>query len=147
MNTYKLSNTIKKDLLEESKWMHYDTIKCQKLSFAFLNKLFSTYHASWCWKTYCCKGEDFNCSSDGWNSYEDCCSEEESIERNRREYDSIRKELKQYLSRKKIGHRSIFVAENKQCVVVVIPMRDLDPLRPSDTWLYFDKTHPFNIDK
>ena len=63
MNTYKLGNLIKKDLLKHFK---NSQIHKQRFSFSCLKKLCETYAIQeYVTNSYCCRGED------------DCCWEEE----------------------------------------------------------------------
>ena len=141
MNTYKLSNSIKRDLLNQDRWIHYDSIKKQRFSFAFLNALFSRYCAYYASLTYCCKGEDFNCCDEGYCSDEYHIGNDEILKCNKHMYDSVKKDMNRFFSHKKIGKRHVFVAANERYITVMIPMRDVTYY---DILVEFDKTKPIN---
>lgn len=142
MNTYKLSNIIKREMLNDNKWRHYTNMKKQKFSFTFLRDLCSKYRVSeWTEFEHCCRHEDYNCWIEVHSSWM-YKKGESDIDFNNRVYSSIKRIVNSYLSKEQIGKRSTFVSENNRAIFVCIPMRDTSS--KSDHWLIFDKNRPIN---
>lgn len=138
MNTYKLSNIIKKEFLKDEH-NRYKNLKKQKFSFAYLKNLFNTYYVSeWTTFEYCCRGEDFNCWIEVNSSWMPRNLSDK--EHNAYIYKQIKYCVNKTLTEKEIGNRSIFISETKKhnCIVVCIPLRDKVKY---DQWLVFDKKH------
>ena len=133
MNTYKLSNIIKKDFLDDKR---NKAIKKQKLSFSYLRDIFNTYYCSeWTTFEYCCRGEDHNCWIDVGSSWMPRHLSDKA--HNNYIYKEIKYCINKFLDKKEIGRRSIYIAEtNRDCIVVCIPLRDKVKY---DQWLVFDK--------
>lgn len=133
MNKYKLGNIIKKNLLNSFK---NSEIRKMKFSFAYLNELCNTYPiAEFVFDHYCCRGEDDCC----WQDEERCwMSGPNTTARsiNRRIYKALKKTLK-HDSKFDICKRNVFVAEDDNCVVFSIPLRDICK---EDIVVVFDKT-------
>lgn len=142
MNTYKLSNIIKREVLDDNKKRHFHSMKKQKFSFSYLRELCLKYRVSeWCEFEYCCRHEDYNCWIEAHSSWM-YKKGESDFDFNRRIYSAIKRIVNSYLSKKQIGKRSIFVAENKKAIFVCIPMRDTQA--KGDHWLLFDKNRPID---
>jgi hypothetical protein len=137
MNTYKLSNIIKREVLNDNKFRHYTSMKKQKFSFTFLRDLCAKYRVSeWTEYEHCCRNEDYNCWIEVHSSWM-YKNGELDTDFNKRVYSSIKRIINAHLTKKQIGKRSIFVSENNRAVFVCIPMRDTSS--KSDHWLIFDK--------
>ena len=140
MDTYKLSNIIKREMLSDNKFRHYTSMKKQKFSFTFLRDLCSKYKVSeWTEFEHCCRYEDYNCWIEVHSSWMYKKGESDT-DFNKRVYSSIKRIANSHLTKKQIGKRSIFVSENKNVIFVCIPMRDTSS--KSDHWLIFDKRQP-----
>ena len=138
MNTYKLSNIVKKDFSKD-KYKRYKNITKQKFSFAYLRNLFDTYYVSeWTTFEYCCRGEDYNCWIEVGSSWMPRNLSDK--EHNDYIYKKIKHCVNKALSKKEIGNRNIFISEsvNHNCIVVCIPLRDKVKY---DQWIVFDRNH------
>lgn len=137
MNTYKLSNIIKREMLADGKQRHYASMKKQKFSFSFLKDLCSKYKiCEWTEFEYCCKHEDYNCWIEVHSSWM-YRKNESHADFNRRVYLRLKGIVNSHFTKEQIGKRSIFISENKTAIFVCIPMRDTRS--KSDHWLIFDK--------
>ena len=140
MDTYKLSNIIKRHMVHD-KWNRFKNIKKQKLSFSFLRELCEKYYVSeWTEFEHCCMGEDHNCWIEVHSSWMKHGKKWTDNEYNREVYVRIKDVINSHFNKKQIGRRSIFIADGKNSIIVCIPMRDT--IRKSDHWLVFDKAHP-----
>lgn len=140
MDTYKLSNIMKRKVLKDNQWRHYASMKKQKFSFAFLRDLCSKYRVSeWTEFEHCCRNEDYNCWIEVHSSWM-YKKNESDADFNKRVYSSVKKIVNSHLSKEQIGKRSIFISENNGAIFVCIPMRDTSS--KSDHWLIFDKNRP-----
>lgn len=139
MNTYKLSNIIKKEFVHDKK--RFGKHRAMNLSFAYLRELFDTYYVSeWTEFDYCCRGEDCNCWIDvesSWLRLRPMTDQEY----NNRIYSSIKRDINSRLSKKRIGKRKIYIAENNRVILVCIPLRDV---AKHDHYIIFDKTRPLS---
>ena len=140
MNTYKLSNIIKREVLKDNQFRHYDSMKKQKFSFAYLRELCATYKVSeWTEFEHCCKHEDYNCWIEVHSSWM-YRKNESAANFNRRVYLRLKGIVNSHFTKEQIGKRSIFISENKRAIFVCIPMRDTTS--KSDHWIIFDKNQP-----
>ena len=142
MDTYKLSNIIKRKVLNDHKWRHYTNMKRQKFSFALLRDLCSKYRVSeWTEFEYCCRNEDHNCWIEVHSSWMYKKGESDA-DFNKRVYSSIKSIVNSNLTKKQIGKRSIFISESNDAIFVCIPLRDVSK---SDHWLIFDKSRLIRV--
>lgn len=138
MTTYKLSNTVKKDMLRSVKSSKGQVNK-QKLSFAYLNDLFNTYPVvEWDIERYCCYGEDRSCWIDCESSWLSLIHKNPFC-LNREIYMSIKGTLNRTFKNKtELGKRSMFTAEivkqGRRYLNVCIPLRDKMKF---DYWIVF----------
>jgi hypothetical protein len=140
MNTYKLSNIIKREVLNDNKMRHYTNMKKQKFSFAYLKEICLKYKVSeWTEFEHCCRYEDYNCWIEVHSSWM-YIKGESAYDFNQRVYRSIKGIINSHLTKTQIGRRSIFVSENETAIFVCMPMRDTKS--KSDHWLIFDKRQP-----
>ena len=140
MDTYKLSNIIKREMIDDNKWRHFTSMKKQKFSFTFLHDLCSKYRVSeWTEFEHCCRNEDHNCWIEVHSSWMYKKGESDA-DFNKRVYSCVKKIVNAHLTKKQIGKRSIFVAEKNNAIFVCIPMRDTSS--KSDHYLIFDKERP-----
>lgn len=138
MNTYKLGNLIKKDLLKHFK---NSQIHKQKFSFSHLKKLCETYAIrEYVTDSYCCYGED------------KCCWQEENLcwlqgaypylsnkELNKKIYFGFKRFFNSQASKKqlKLFKRKVFICENDKTIWFIVPLRDICK---EDYFFVFDKT-------
>lgn len=140
MDTYKLSNIMKREMLDKNGRRHYISMKKQKFSFAYLQELCSKYRISeWAEFEHCCRHEDYNCWIEAHSSWM-YRKGESATDFNKRVYSCIKNTVNKYLTKTQIGRRSIFVSETKTAIFVCIPMRDTRT--KSDHYLIFDKRQP-----
>lgn len=139
MNTYKLSNCVKKELLKTFK---NSEIRKQKFSYGFIHSLFNKYVISeYLSYSYCCYGEDINCWVDesvcwlkcGYKNYKPST---ETL--NKHFYSVLKSSLKQRKFEKSfdIFKRNLFIGENEDVICIYIPLRDI---KKYDICLVFDK--------
>ena len=134
MNTYKLNNTMKRVLLKDYK---NNEISKKHFSFALINKLCNMYPVSeYIVNHYCCYGEDQCCWIDEESGWLTLGSPIPLSELNRRIYKYLKNFLKTKFTNLNIYSRKMFVAENNDEIVIVIPLRDL--IR-QDIVIVFDK--------
>lgn len=138
MNTYKLNNIIKKELLKK---FDNSQISKKQFSFALLNQLCNNYPIiEYIYENYCCHGEDKCCWID-----EETCWMKYSLQKdvNKTVYKRIKKGLKDKRFKNSIiniSKRNVFIGENDKVIFYCIPLRDKTKY---DIWIVFDKEHTF----
>jgi len=133
MNTYKLNNIIKKDLLKTFK---NEQISKKHFSFKLLRQLCETYPViEFTEHDYCCYGEDKCC----WIDENTCWYRRTTIKnRNKLIYQGLKRGLKRKTNKFNIYNRNVFIGENDKYITYCIPLRDVDK---TDYYLIFDKTN------
>lgn len=134
MNTYKLNNIIKKDLLKRFK---NSQITKKHFSFKLLHELCNTYSITeYVSEHYCCYGEDRCCWQDENSCWYDSHLTQKEI--NERIYRGLKKSLTSKSNKFDIYKRNIFMGENNKVIFYCIPLRDV---WKEDLWIIFNKTH------
>lgn len=133
MNTYKLNNIIKKDLLKK---FENSQISKKRFSFKLLNTLCKTYPITeFIEEHFCCYGEDKCC----WYDENTCWyNETDPKDINLKVYRTLKKSLKSNTNKFDICKRNIFIGEDDKVIFYCIPLRDM---WKKDIWIIFDKTN------
>lgn len=138
MNTYKLGNLIKKDLLN---YFDNSEIHKQKFSFSYLRKLCETYVIQeYITNSYCCYGEDTPCWQDeDMSDIRFFYTGLSNTEINKKVYVGFKRFLNSKVIKKQfnISKRNIFIGENDKTIWFVVPLRDC---YQEDIFFIFDKT-------